>query len=101
MEQPTKYRVIVDDNFHFTDEDERYTDGEYADYDSAVEKCKEIVDDFLMSALKPGMTPEELRKLYVMFGEDPWITPDAPRRMRFSAWDYAAGRCEELCLAEK
>lgn len=86
-----KYIVLVDDNFHFMDEKERYKNGGYSNYDEAVARCKAIVDDFLLSALEPGMTAEQLFGSYTMFGEDPFILGD--NVSDFSSWDYAKKQC--------
>jgi hypothetical protein len=90
------YRVLVDDNFHYMDESERYTLGEFASYEEAEEACRRIVDEFLLDAYKPGMDAKSLYELYTMFGDDPFIT-SADRARTFSAWDYARMRCGEIC----
>ena len=91
------YRVLVDDNFHFMDETERYEQGAYPTLAAAIQACQAIVDDFLLSALKPGQTAQELYILYTGFGEDPFILPPPGEpRVPFSAWDYARQRCEAL-----
>ena len=89
-----KWIVIVDDNFAFMDPYARYKDGEYDTYDEAVAKCKAIVDDYLDSALQPGMVAEELYTSYTMFGEDPFIIGN--RKYKYSSWDYAKARCKIL-----
>jgi len=94
--QKAKYKVCVDDNFHYMDESERYTLGEYETCEEAVKECKEIVDDFLQSGYKAGTTADELYKGYQMFGEDPFIS-SGDSNCRFSAWTYAKARCEEIC----
>jgi hypothetical protein len=66
-----KYQIYVDDNFHYMDEDERYFGGSYADCQSAINKCMDIVNSFLMDAYKEGMTAAELLSQYKSFGEDP------------------------------
>ncbi len=91
------YVVWVDDNFHHGDADERYWAGEFADVNQAIERCREIVDDYLRSALKPGMAAGELWESYKCFGEDPFIKAPYGPPVRFSAWDYARVRCVELC----
>ena len=93
------YKVFVDDNFHYMDESERYALGEYATLEEAIEVCKKIVDEYLMSALKPGMTAQELNFSYTSFGEDPFIiaNPATESGILFSAWDYARQRSKELC----
>ena len=90
------FKVFVDDNYHYQDESERYQQGEYKSYEAAVIACKAIVDQFLESAYKPGMTAAELYKGYVSFGEDPFVVPN-PDGIIFSAWDYAKERCSEIC----
>lgn len=95
------YVVMVDDNFHYMDEDEdeRYRHGEFADAGVAIEHCRQIVDEYLESALKPGMSAEELWDSYKSFGEDPFIQSVDVAPVRFSAWDYARGRCLDMCRA--
>ncbi len=97
------HKVFVDDNFHYMDESERYALGEYATLEEAIEVCKKIVDEYLMSALKPGMTAQELNFSYTSFGEDPFIiaNPLAHSGVLFSAWDYARQRSKDLCGPEE
>jgi hypothetical protein len=40
------YRVIVDDNFHFMDKDERWSLGDFATYDEALEAAKKSGQGF-------------------------------------------------------
>lgn len=91
-----KWIVMVDDNFAFMDTSERYKDGEYDSYEEAMAKCKAIVDDYLDSALEPGMTAEQLLASYQMFGEDPFIIGN--KKDDFSAWKYAEARSKELII---
>lgn len=93
------FRVMVDDNYHYMDETERYTLGEFESLEAAIDACKRIVDDYLESAYKPGMSAEELCKSYKGFGDDPWIIGPDPGvgKVLFSAWDYADHRCVEIC----
>jgi hypothetical protein len=93
-----RYTVYVDENSHYMDESERYTHGEFPTAEAAIAAAKRIVDDYLLSALKPGMTPDALYRSYVDWGEDPFIiaVPKDPE-CEFSAWDYAKQRCRELC----
>jgi hypothetical protein len=90
------YKVIVDDNFHYQDETERVTYGEFETLGAAVEACKKIVDQYLASANKHGMSAEALYSNYVAFGEDPWIS--GADGVPFSAWGYAKLRCREICI---
>jgi hypothetical protein len=90
------YTVLVDENGHYLDERERYEHGTFDSYDEAVAACHKIVDDFLAGEYKPGMAATDLYRLYMTFGEDPFISPERPG-CRFSAWEYARLRCELLC----
>ena len=88
------FDVFVDDNFHYADEDERDKLGSFPTAEAAVEAARRIVDEYLNSNLRPGMTAEQLYFSYTSFGEDPFIVGDG---VTFSAWDYAKQRCHELC----
>jgi hypothetical protein len=88
------YTVYVDDNFHYMDDGERYTLGEFADCQSACAACRGIVDTFLAGA-DHDCTARQLYGKYMAFGEDPWIGSADPE-CRFSAWKYAEQRCAEL-----
>jgi hypothetical protein len=96
-----KYKVLIDDNFHYMDEDHRYEHGVFETADEAAAACKRIVDEELTYMLKPGMTADALYQLWVMFGEDPYVMPvdRTDARVTFSAWDYAKEQCEVLELA--
>jgi hypothetical protein len=94
------YRVLVDDNFHYMDESQRYTQGEYPTYEEATAVCQQIVDRSLLDVYVPGMPAEKLYFSYTMFGDDPFIVgdPGSPDDgPDFSAWDYAKARCEQRC----
>lgn len=88
-----KYKVLVDDNFHFMDEEGRYQHGVYTTAGEAIAVCKKIVDEDLRGYCEsnPGITADRLYDLYVSFGDDPFIVAselsDDP--VEFSAWDYA------------
>ena len=90
------FDVFVDDNFHYQDESERYKHGAYETWEEAVATCKRIVDADLLHLYKAGESTTELYYSYTSFGEDPFIRP-APHGERFSAWEYAQQRCEEIC----
>lgn len=95
------YTVVVDDNFHYMDADERYIHGTFATLDEAIAACRRIVDEFLADAIEksPGAGAEGLYSTYVSFGEDPWIQ-STDGGVPFSAWDYAKLRCADLCALE-
>jgi len=86
---------MIDDNFHYMDEDYRYEDGVFETEAEAIAAAKAIVDDFLISNRKPRMSAEELYRFYTAFGDDPFIV-GPERGVLFSAWDYAKERCRQL-----
>jgi len=91
------FKVRIRENSHYMDESEAYDHGTFASYAKAEAACRRIVDEFLTGARKPGMDSEALFQVYMMFGEDPVIDGAGPNGERFSAWDYARDRCQELC----
>jgi hypothetical protein len=93
------YRVMVDDNFHYMDEDERYELGAFANLDAALAAAQAVVDNYLAAAYSPGMTPRDLFENYTTFGEDPFILAPDHNGVSFSAWEYAKQRCDDLCGA--
>ena len=95
------FKVMVDDNFHYMDESERYSAGEFATLDEALAVAKGIVDEFLISAYEPGISADELMSGYVMFGEDPFIVTAEVPGVVFSARDYARERVADMCTAKK
>ena len=96
----SRYKVIVDDNFHYMDETEQVEDGVFATAEEAIAECKEIVDDDLNSTIRNrrNLTANELFELYTLFGPDPFIVPinKGDAAPNFSAWDYAKERCQVL-----
>lgn len=68
-----KYKVFVDDNYHYMDESERYVAGSYSSLKEAVERCKEITIKSLEHLYENGMTPEKLSAQWAIFGEDPFV----------------------------
>lgn len=95
------YRVMVDDNFHFMDEQERHCQAEFATYAEALECAKGIVEGSM--AARKETEAEELLKAYQSFGDDPFIVPFGGAEAlveKFSAWDYARV-CAERLAAER
>lgn len=93
-DNPEKYIVYVDDNFHFMDDSERYCAGEFDKPDDALAKCIEIVESSLQDSAGIEKSADALYSSYTMFGEDPFII--GPTNIEFSAWDYAKKRSEEI-----
>ncbi len=50
-----RYTVMVDDNFHYMDEEHRYAIGEFSTFEKAVVACKKIVDEELRDMMKQGV----------------------------------------------
>jgi hypothetical protein len=90
------YEVLVDDNYHYMDEKERYSAGVFPTYGEALAHAKQIVDESLREFLEPGNSAGDLIRSYVLFGVDPWIRPTPEGIERFSARDYARQRATEI-----
>jgi hypothetical protein len=92
-EADVTYTVLVDDNFHYRDESERFKDSEHKTYEAALARAKALVEEKVEQLRQetPDASPAKLYTQYHFFGEDPYIIP--PGEPRFSAWDYA----KELC----
>jgi hypothetical protein len=95
-----RYRVMVDDNFHYQDADERRTHGTYETVDEAIAACRGIVDRSLKEEYRPGISAEALYDRYKSFGDDPFIMviDGAGDGATFSAWSYAEERCRVICV---
>jgi len=94
-----RYRVMVDDNYHYMDPDERYEQGIYDNVEDALAVCRRLVDFSLKEGYQPGMTAEALFGYYRSFGDDPFIVAieGSDDGAKFSAWDYARERCRSMC----
>jgi hypothetical protein len=91
------YRVMVDDNFHYMDKDERYEHGTFATAEEALAISRGIVEESLRSLLVPGMTAAELLAQYRSFGDDPFVVAaDGATDVKFSAADYAQSAAPAL-----
>jgi hypothetical protein len=95
-----RYKVMVDDNFHYQKEDERTEQGVYDTMEDAIAACRAIVDQSLEEwQHRPGISAKELYDLYVLFGDDPFVVvlDGGDERAEFSAWNYANERCQIIC----
>lgn len=96
-----KYRVYIDDNFHYMDDVDANESAAFETCSEALAYCKKIVDESLSNLLPNSGNPNsklnatELYTYYVTFGDDPRIVSD-DAGCSFSAWDYAKLRCEEI-----
>jgi hypothetical protein len=48
------YKVMIDDNYHYQDENERVTHGLFGTADEAVAACQQTVDECLESCCRPA-----------------------------------------------
>lgn len=95
------FKLFIMDNFHYNDPSAHYEGSETFDsLERAIEAAKQIVDEYLESAYKPGMRAAELWDSYVTFGEDPIIEGPAATHGTFSAWEYAREQCDAICRSE-
>ncbi len=93
------YKVFIDDNFHYMDEDERVHHGEFLTPDEAVAAAKKIVDDELEHLRASGVATDEIISMFLQFGPDPFIVSD-DERVGFSARDYANEKIAEWTSVE-
>jgi len=98
-----QYKVLVSDNYHYGDPDDRYEHGSFETLNDALAACRTIVETALAELHAPGMSAGELYRRYQLFGADPFIVVDDPATPTgnaappFSAWDYAQQQTKRLC----
>ena len=90
-EKKLKYKVWIDDNFHFMDEDERVFHGEFDTPTQAIVACQKIVDANIDSITENETDADKAYESYVCFGDDPWI-----EGLDFSAFEYAKIKIQEV-----
>jgi hypothetical protein len=67
------YKVMVDDNFHYMEEDERSEYATFATADEALDACRRLVDASLLTEYREGETADQLYQRYTDFGKDPFV----------------------------
>ena len=93
----SRYRVVVDENFHYMDADSRWELGMFDTAEGAIPACRRMVDEDLREHHKPGMTVADLFTVYQALGDDPFIVRvGGAAAVEFSAWDYAEERCQAI-----
>jgi hypothetical protein len=93
----SRYKVRIDDNFHFEEEDERVEYGTFSTADEALDACRRLVDESLLAEYKDGETADELYERYTSFGDDPFVVAlDGSPKVEFSAWTYARQRAQQF-----
>ncbi len=95
-----KYKVYVDDNYHYMDVSERYAAGSYDSLKEALEKCKEITIKSLGDQFERGITPDKLQAQWSMFGEDPFIV-GGDGSIPFSARKFITAELCKLIIESK
>jgi hypothetical protein len=94
----SRYKVMVDDNFHYMEEEERWEYGTFATTEQAIAACRKVVDGSLVAEYRPGITADRLYDRYTSFGDEPFVVaPSGAVTVAFSARDYARSRAESLC----
>ena len=93
----SRYQVMVDDNFHYGEEDERCAYDIYATAEEALATCRKLVDESLLAEYRDGQTADQLFERYTSFGDDPFVVAlDGAPKVEFSAWTYARQRAAEF-----
>ncbi len=94
-----RYKVMVDNNFHYHELEERWVKGVYDTAQEALAACHELVDQSLREVFEPSMSAEVLYDSYTSFGDDPFIIvlDGVDDSAKFSAWTYAKERCRVMC----
>ena len=97
-----RYAVMVDDNFHYCDPDERRELGVYETLEEAIAACQAVVDRSLEEERRPGISAEALYDRFTSFGDDPFIVAldGVDDRAKFSGWSYAKERARVICAPE-
>ena len=91
------YKVVVDDNFHYMDEDERWEYGSFPNAEEALEACRRVVDESLLEEYREGESADVLYDRYVSFGDEPFVVAaEGCAKVDFSARGYAKERAQEL-----
>ena len=90
-ENAPTYKVWIDDNFNFMDEDERVFHGEFDTPTQAIVACQKIVNANIESITETETDPDKAYESYACFGDDPWI-----EGVEFSAFEYAKIKIQEV-----
>ena len=80
---------MVDDNFHYMDEDKRYKHGAYDTLEDAIRICKNIVESSIKYVNRAKAKDAFLN--YCAFGDQPFIIGDDS----FDSRAYASAYCKK------
>lgn len=95
-----RFVVIVEDNFHYQDADERYELGRFPTIEDAIATCERLVTESLAHLFVAGMSADELYEQYMAFGDDAFIfdiAADHPADVPWSACEFARLRRGGSC----
>ena len=90
------FEVLVDDNFHLMDKDERWRLRAFATLNEARQARMALVEECLSEYYQAGIGAEEIYGQHVMLGDNPFI-PSPGEPGKFSAGNYAKARSIEIC----
>lgn len=92
------FKVVVDDNSHYMDDDERCEFREFDTCEEAIAACKRLVDAELASMIETSKSADDLFDRYTSFGQDPFIVSigSATGKAAFSASGYAKQRIAKM-----
>ena len=93
------YFVEVLKNVHGGEGDVRHI-GDYKTLEEAVKESEFMIDKFLISNFRFGMTVAELFAVYQKNGDVPFIFSDGDKTINvggFNHFKYAMMRCNEIC----
>ena len=74
--------------------------GNFPTLEAAIKAAQTLVDDFLLTKHRPGMTASDLYSIYESSGEVPVIFSDADFTISvgsFNHFQYAMRKCSEIC----
>jgi len=101
-----RYRVVVDDNFHYMESDARWEKGTYETVEEALAACRGIVDQSLTESYEPGFRLKHCTSITsasVMIRSSwcstVWMT--APNSRPGTTRRSAAARCARSTRAER
>jgi hypothetical protein len=92
------FHLIIHNNFQYSDVSEIDDACSYSTYEDALFRVKALIDKFLVTNWKRGISPEELLAIFNLFGNDPSIiSDDYVEYEHFSARNYSIKRVKVIC----
>lgn len=94
-----KFSVVLAEFSSCMGGDEREVDSVYDDYEAAVRRCRELVEQSLRSLATTATSEEDLFDRYLAVGPEPFIDPSGDRP--FLARSYARELCRRMFDSSK